>query len=136
MTDRERMKQVACQQAAAEIQNGMVLGLGTGTTVYYFLQELGRLVRQGLQVIGVPTSEQTAQIATQLAIPLGTLEEYPVLDLVVDGADEVDANLNLIKGAGGAFSGKKLWRSVANGGSSLSTTASACNTWENVFLSP
>lgn len=108
MTDRECMKQRACQRAAAEVQDGMVLGLGTGTTVYYFLQELGRLVQQGLRIVGVPTSEQTAQIAGQLAIPLATLEDYPALDLVVDGADEVDTLLNLVKGAGGALLREKI----------------------------
>ena len=108
MTDRERMKQRACQRAAEEVQDGMVLGLGTGTTVYYFLQELGRMVQQGLRIVGVPTSEQTAQLAVQLAIPLTTLEEHPVLDLVVDGADEVDTVLNLVKGAGGALLREKI----------------------------
>jgi len=108
MADRERMKQLACQRAAQEVQDGMVLGLGTGTTVYYFLQELGRMVRQGLRIAGVPTSVQTTQLATQLAIPLTTLDDYPDLDLAVDGADEVDADLNLIKGAGGALLREKI----------------------------
>src|SRR6266581_5480954 len=108
MADRERMKQLACQRAAQEVQHGMVLGLGTGSTVYYFLQELGRMVRQGLRIAGVPTSVQTTQIATQLAIPLTTLETHPGLDLAVDGADEVDDDLNLIKGAGGALLREKI----------------------------
>jgi len=108
MADRERMKQLACQRAAQEVHDGMVLGLGTGTTVYYFLQELGRMVRQGLRVAGVPTSIQTTQLATQLAIPLTTLDDHPRLDLAVDGADEVDDNLNLIKGAGGALLREKI----------------------------
>lgn len=108
MTDRESLKQLACQHAAQEVHDGMVLGLGTGSTVYYFLQELGRLVRTGLRVTGVPTSVQTAQIATQLAIPLTTLEAHPQLDLAVDGADEVDAQLNLVKGAGGALLREKI----------------------------
>lgn len=108
MADRERMKQLACQRAAQEVQDGMVLGLGTGTTVYYFLQELGRMVREGLRIAGVPTSLQTTQLATQLAIPLTTLDEHPDLDLAVDGADEVDDDLNLIKGAGGALLREKI----------------------------
>ena len=108
MADRERMKQLACQRAAQEVQDGMVLGLGTGTTVYYFLQELGRMVREGLRIAGVPTSVQTTRLATTLAIPLTTLDDHPLLDLVVDGADEVDDELNLIKGAGGALLREKI----------------------------
>jgi ribose 5-phosphate isomerase A len=86
----------------------MVLGLGTGSTVYYFLQELGRMARAGIRLMGVPTSVRTAEIATQLAIPLTTLDDQPHLDLAVDGADEVDAHLNLIKGAGGALLREKI----------------------------
>lgn len=108
MADRERMKQLACQCAAQEVQDGMVLGLGTGTTVYYFLQELGRMVREGWRIAGVPTSLQTTRLATQLAIPLTTLDKHPDLDLAVDGADEVDDDLNLIKGAGGALLREKI----------------------------
>ncbi|MBM3223587.1 MAG: ribose-5-phosphate isomerase RpiA [Candidatus Tectomicrobia bacterium] len=108
MADLERMKQLACQRAAQEVRDGMVLGLGTGSTVYYFLHELGRMVNEGLRVTGVPTSVRTAQIAKELAIPLTTLEEQPRLDLAVDGADEVDANLNLVKGAGGALLREKV----------------------------
>ena len=108
MVDRERMKQLACQRAAQEVQDGMVLGLGTGSTVYYFLHELGRMVREGIRLTGIPTSVQTAQLATQLAIPLTTLDDQPHLDLAVDGADEVDAHLNLIKGAGGALLREKI----------------------------
>src|SRR5215470_19275238 len=108
MADRERMKQLACQHAAQEVQESMVLGLGTGTTVYYFLQELGRMVREGIRIIGVPTSVQTAQLAVQLAIPLTSLDDHPHLDLAVDGADEVDDHLNLIKGAGGALLREKI----------------------------
>lgn len=108
MADRERMKQRACQRAVQEVQDGMVLGLGTGSTMYYFLQELGRLVRQGQRLVGVPTSVQTATLASQLAIPLTTLDDHPQLDLAVDGADEVDDDLNLVKGAGGALLREKI----------------------------
>jgi len=108
MADRERMKQLACQRAAQEVQDGMVLGLGTGSTVYYFLHELGHMVREGVRMTGVPTSVQTAQLATQLAIPLTTLDDQPRLDLAVDGADEVDDHLNLVKGAGGALLREKI----------------------------
>src|SRR5215468_9371850 len=114
MADLERMKQLACQRAAQEVQDRMVLGLGTGSTVYYFLQELGRMVREGLRITGVPTSVLTAQRATQLAIPLTTLDDHPHLDLAVDGADEVDANLHLVKGAGGALLREKIIASSAD----------------------
>jgi ribose 5-phosphate isomerase A len=102
------MKQLACQCAAQEVHEGMVLGLGTGSTVYYFLHELGRMVREGVHMTGVPTSIQTTQLATQLAIPLTTLDDQPHLDLAVDGADEVDDQLNLVKGAGGALLREKI----------------------------
>jgi ribose 5-phosphate isomerase A len=108
MADLERMKQRACQRAAQDVRDGMVLGLGTGSTVYYFLQELGRMVREGMRMTGVPTSVRTADLATQLAIPLTTLDDQPHLDLAVDGADEVDAHLNLVKGAGGALLREKI----------------------------
>ena len=108
MADLERMKQLACQRAAQEVQDGMVLGLGTGSTVYYFIQEVGRMVHEGLRLTGVPTSIQTAELATQLAIPLTTLDDHPHLDLAVDGADEVDDTLNLVKGAGGALLREKI----------------------------
>ena len=108
MADLERMKQLACQRAAQEVQDGMVLGLGTGSTVYYFIQEVGRMVHEGLRITGVPTSIRTAELATQLVIPLTTLDDHPRLDLAVDGADEVDDALNLVKGAGGALLREKI----------------------------
>jgi ribose 5-phosphate isomerase A len=108
MADLEQMKQRACQRAAQEVRDGMALGLGTGSTVYYFLQELGRMVREGMRMTGVPTSIRTADLATHLAIPLTTLDDQPHLDLAVDGADEVDAHLNLVKGAGGALLREKI----------------------------
>jgi ribose 5-phosphate isomerase A len=122
MADRERMKQLACQRAAQEVQDGMVLGLGTGSTVYYFLHELGRMVREGVRLTGVPTSVQTAQLATQLAIPLTTLDDQPHLDLAVDGADEVDGQL-IWSRAGGALLREKSLQPVPHGSSSWSMTA-------------
>lgn len=102
-------KQAAGVAAAALVQNGMKLGLGTGTTVVFFLEALAERMRQEeLQVIGVPTSEDTANRATELGIPITTLEQCPKLDLVVDGADEVDSNFQLIKGGGGALLREKI----------------------------
>lgn len=94
--------------AADEVRPGMALGLGSGSTVYYFLQELGRRIKGGLDVLGIPTSERTAALAREFGIPLTTLDETPDLDLDVDGADEVDPQLNLIKGHGGALLREKI----------------------------
>ena len=101
-------KQRAAAAAAELITDGMVLGLGTGTTASYLVQILGERVRQGLRIQGVPTSEATRQLAVAEGVPLTTLEEQPVLDLCLDGADEVDPELNLIKGGGGALLREKI----------------------------
>lgn len=102
------LKKVAGEKAAEYVQNGMALGLGTGSTVQYFVEKLGEMVGEGLDVIGVPTSKRTEELARKVGVPLSTLEETPSLDLAVDGADEVDPNLNLIKGMGGALLREKI----------------------------
>lgn len=102
-------KQAAGEAAARLVKNGMVLGLGTGTTVDYFLRALAeRVDREGLQVVGVPTSSATAARAEELGIPLTTLEHHRDVDLAVDGADEVDAEFRLVKGGGGALLREKI----------------------------
>ena len=106
-------KQRAAAAAAELITDGMILGLGTGTTASYLVQILGERVRQGLRIQGVPTSEATRQLAVAEGVPLTTLEEQPVLDLCLDGADEVDPELNLIKGGGGALLREKIVASAA-----------------------
>ena len=106
-------KQRAAAAAAELITDGMILGLGTGTTASYLLQILGERVRQGMRIQGVPTSEATRQLALAEGVPLTTLEEQPVLDLCLDGADEVDPELNLIKGGGGALLREKIVASAA-----------------------
>ena len=106
-------KQRAAAAGAELITDGMVLGLGTGTTASYLVQILGERVRQGLRIQGVPTSEATRQLAVAEGVPLTTLEEQPVLDLCLDGADEVDPELNLIKGGGGALLREKIVASAA-----------------------
>ncbi len=108
MTDATAQKRLVGLAAADEVESGMVLGLGSGTTVYFFLEELGRRVRAGLRVAGIPTSRQTAELATEFGIPLTTFELHQELDLDVDGADEVDSQLNLIKGHGGALLREKI----------------------------
>jgi ribose 5-phosphate isomerase A len=104
----------AGEVAAAEVKDGMKLGLGSGRTAEYFVQALGaRLTRETLRIVGVPTSEQTAALARDFGIPLTTLEDTPELDLVVDGADEVGPGLRLIKGGGGALLREKIVASSA-----------------------
>lgn len=102
------LKKMAGEKAAEHVQNGMALGLGTGSTVRFFVERLGELVGEGLDVVGVPTSKRTEDLARQVGVPLTTLEETPALDLAVDGADEVDPNLNLVKGMGGALLREKI----------------------------
>ena len=98
-------KAAAARAALSEVQAGMRLGLGTGSTARHFVDLVGAEVQRGLRVICVPTSEATAAQARGLGIPLTTLDDTPELDLTVDGADEIGPGLALIKGAGGA-----LWR--------------------------
>jgi len=90
------------------VRNGMKLGLGTGSTAKHFVELLGEKVRAGLNVVGVPTSEATKADALRCGVPLTTLDEIDRLDLTVDGADEVDPALDLIKGAGGALLREKI----------------------------
>ncbi len=106
----ELLKQKAGEEAAKRVSTGQRIGLGTGSTVRYFLEALGRRLAEGnlSDIVGVPTSERTETLAHSLSIPLTTLEETPVLDLCVDGADEVDPQLNLIKGLGGALLREKI----------------------------
>src|SRR5437763_2798820 len=102
------LKRQAAARALEHVQDGMKLGLGTGSTARHFVDLLGEKVRTGMKVIGVPTSEATRAQAAQCGIALTTLDEVDRLDLTVDGADEVDPALDLIKGAGGAL----LWEKI------------------------
>jgi ribose 5-phosphate isomerase A len=104
----ERLKREAARRALDLVRSGMRLGLGSGSTARHFVDLLGEAVRQGLDTIGVPTSEETRRQAERLGVPLTTLDETPELDLVIDGADEVDPALNLIKGGGGALLREKI----------------------------
>ncbi|AGB04384.1 ribose 5-phosphate isomerase [Aciduliprofundum sp. MAR08-339] len=105
---REEMKKRAGEYAAKYIKDGQVVGLGTGSTVKYTILELGRMVKEGIDIIGIPTSKATGQLAESVGIKLGSIDEYPEIDITVDGADEVDPNLNLIKGGGGALLREKI----------------------------
>ncbi len=109
MDDRKELKRLAGEKAVELIEDGMILGLGTGSTVEYALRKLGKKVRnEGLKIKGIPTSIHTKRIAKEEKIPLTTLEENPEIDLTIDGADEVDSYLNLIKGGGGALTREKI----------------------------
>ncbi|HWF46759.1 MAG TPA: ribose-5-phosphate isomerase RpiA [Bryobacteraceae bacterium] len=101
-SDIDRLKRSAARAAASQLQNGMIVGLGSGTTATLAVAEIGERVREGLQIIGIPTSEKTAGQARSLGIPLSTLGEHAQIDVAIDGADEVELDtLNLIKGGGG-----------------------------------
>ena len=98
----------AAARALEEVRDGMKLGLGTGSTAKHFVELLGERVRGGLDVVGVPTSEATKADAARCGVALTTLDGLDRLDLTVDGADEIDPTLNLIKGGGGALLREKI----------------------------
>jgi ribose 5-phosphate isomerase A len=104
----DELKRQAAARALEDVHDGMKLGLGTGSTAKHFVELLGERVRAGLRVVGVPTSEATRADAERCGIALTTLDEVDRLDLTVDGADECDPALNLIKGAGGALLREKI----------------------------
>jgi ribose 5-phosphate isomerase A len=106
--DLEGLKRQAAARALDDVRDGMKLGLGTGSTARHFVDLLGERVRAGLNVVGVPTSEATRAQAESCGIALTTLDETPELDLTIDGADEVDPMLNLVKGGGGALLREKI----------------------------
>lgn len=105
-----RYKRLAAEHAVELIQQGMVIGLGSGSTSAMVVRWLAALREEGklTHVVGVPTSLETESLARSLEVPLTTLEEHPVLDLAIDGADEVDSDLTLIKGGGGALLREKI----------------------------
>ena len=106
-------KRMAARRALEYVEDGMLLGLGSGTTSTMFIQELGERVKQGLRVRGIATSTASQQLAESLSIPITNFDESPVLDLAVDGADEVGPGLALIKGGGGALLREKIVASAA-----------------------
>jgi ribose 5-phosphate isomerase A len=108
MTTQDSLKRDAAAKALDFVQNGMKLGLGTGSTAEAFVELLAPRVRGGLDVDCVATSERTAQLARSLGVPLGDLDALAPLDLTVDGADEADRALNLIKGGGAALLREKI----------------------------
>jgi len=105
----EKAKKAAALEAVKHVKDGFVVGLGSGSTAAYAIEEIGNeMVRKKLHVLGVPTSYQAFMLAVKHGIPMTTLDEHPVLDVTIDGADQVDADLNLIKGMGGALTREKI----------------------------
>lgn len=115
MSDLEDLKRQAAEQAVDHIRSGMVVGLGTGSTAVYAVRRLGALLADSRlrDIVGIPTAEVTAREAERWGVPLGTLEDHPVVDLAIDGADEIDPGLNLIKGLGGALLREKVVAAAA-----------------------
>jgi ribose 5-phosphate isomerase A len=101
-SEQDDLKHLAADAAAAQLHDGMIVGLGSGSTARMAVAAIGKRVQQGLRIVGIPTSEQTADQAVHLGIPLSTLGEYSAIDVTIDGADEVElGSLHLIKGGGG-----------------------------------
>jgi ribose 5-phosphate isomerase A len=111
--DARQMKIAAAAEALTHVTDGMRLGIGTGSTAEEFVRLLAEKVADGLKVQGVPTSERTARLCLEMGVPLKSLDELPELDLTIDGADEVDAQLRLIKGGGGALLREKIVASAS-----------------------
>jgi ribose 5-phosphate isomerase A len=110
----EKEKENAALEAVKHVKDGFVVGLGSGSTAAYAIEEIGsRIRREKLHVLGVPTSYQAFLLAVQHKIPITTLEEHPTLDLTIDGTDQIDEKLNLIKGMGGALAREKIVASTS-----------------------
>jgi len=111
---REQAKEKAAVEAVRHVKDGFILGLGSGSTAAYAIQEIGKRIKQeGLHIMGVPTSHQAFTLAIRSGILTTTLDEHPQLDLAIDGADQIDKKLNLIKGMGGALTREKIVASAA-----------------------
>jgi ribose 5-phosphate isomerase A len=109
----ENEKELTGRAAAQMVRDGDVVGLGTGSTAYFTVIALGERVKAGLKIIGIPTSVKTADLARSIGIPLTTLDEYPEIDITIDGADEIDPKLRMIKGGGGALLREKVVASAS-----------------------
>lgn len=106
----DELKKIAAYKAVEFVESGMVLGLGTGSTAKHAVDRIGELLRQGklANIVGIPTSKKTHEQAVSLGIPLSDLDSHPVVDLAIDGADEVDPFMNLVKGRGGSLLREKM----------------------------
>jgi len=112
MNTKDLEKQAAAREAVKYIRDNDIVGLGTGSTAYYAIVEVAELVKNGLKIKGVPTSEHTAALATSLGIELLEMDQVEFIDVTIDGADEFDEHLNLIKGGGGAHFREKIIASL------------------------
>ncbi|TYW29790.1 ribose-5-phosphate isomerase RpiA [Listeria monocytogenes] len=106
-------KKIAGEKACEWIEDGMIVGLGTGSTVYYTIEKLGQMVNNGLHITGVATSDETTKQAEKLGIPLKALNDVTEIDVTIDGADEIDTNFQGIKGGGGALLREKMVASAS-----------------------
>lgn len=102
------LKEMAAREAVKSVEDGMVVGLGSGSTASIAIRLIGEMVRSGTRIVGVPTSTESEEIARSVGIPIGELKDHPVVDITIDGADEVDPELNLVKGLGGALVREKI----------------------------
>ena len=106
-------KQLSAEAACNYVKDGMIVGLGTGTTAEFAVRKIGKLIRNGLSIRGIPTSNRTKELAEAEGIPLIDFSESMFIDLTIDGADEIDGNLNMIKGGGAALLQEKIVASVS-----------------------
>ena len=106
-------KQLSAEAACDYVKDGMIVGLGTGTTAEFAIRKMGKLVRDGLSIKGIPTSNRAKEVAEMEGIPLIDFSESMFIDLTIDGADEIDGNLNMIKGGGAAMLQEKIVASVS-----------------------
>jgi ribose 5-phosphate isomerase A len=109
----DREKEAAARASLRFVREGSIVGLGTGSTAAYAVRFLGEQIRAGLKIRGIPTSVQTKELAASVGIPLTTLDEFQQIDVTIDGADEFDPQLNLIKGGGGALLREKIIASAS-----------------------
>jgi ribose 5-phosphate isomerase A len=110
----EKAKKRVAFEAIEHVKDNFIVGLGSGSTAAYAIQEIGKLIQQdNLRILAIPSSSQARILAIQSGVPLTTLDEHPILDLVIDGADEIDKKLDMIKGGGGALTREKIVASVA-----------------------
>jgi ribose 5-phosphate isomerase A len=110
MDEIQEFKMQAAKEAATYLKSEMIIGLGSGTTATYAIRVIAKLIQSGVleNIFGIPSSVKAARLAQELGIPLTNLEEHPEIDITIDGADEVDPDLNLIKGGGGALLREKI----------------------------
>jgi len=112
-SEKEQEKKLAAMEAVKFVQEGSIVGLGTGSSAYYAIQEIAARVKQGMQIQGVATSEHTAYLAESLGIPMLNFDEVHTIDITIDGADEFTTDLKLIKGGGGALFREKIVASMS-----------------------